>query len=329
MNTSPSDESIHLTSARAGNNEAFTALVEPHRKPLLVHCYRMSGSLDDAEDLVQETFLRAWSKLKSYDGHGSFRNWLYVIATRLWLDEFRKRRKRIFLPIDGDPADPDSPPRPDSSASFLDPLPASWLTNLDPTPEFSYERRETISFAFMVALQKLNARQRVVLILREVFNWSAEEVAGALELTVDSVNNLLYRARKNLEPSPFEETPAPKQYLNQFVNAWESGDVHSLIDLLHQKATFAMPPMGVWYAGRESIQRALQNLVFMPRVKWKLIPTAANGGPAFGIYRADEENFQAAGLLLPIFSNDKIVEVTAFLSPKLVTRFGLPQDLLP
>ncbi len=320
-------ESERFASARAGDNEAFTALVEPHRKPLLVHCHRLSGSLDDAEDLVQETFLRAWGKLKSFDGQGSFRNWLYVIAMRLWLDEFRKRKKRILLPIDGDPSDPDVPPQPNLSASFLDPLPDSWLTSADPTPEFSYERRETISLAFMVALQKLNPRQRVVLILREVFNWSAEETAAALDLTVDSVNNLLYRARKNLEASPFEETPAPKRYLNQFVAAWESGDVPSLIRLLHQKATFAMPPMGVWYAGRASIQRALQNLVFMPGAKWKLVPASANGGPAFGIYRLEGENYHASGLLLPIFAGEEIIEVTAFLSPRLVARFGLPEKL--
>ncbi|HET9908565.1 MAG TPA: sigma factor-like helix-turn-helix DNA-binding protein, partial [Anaerolineales bacterium] len=167
----------------------------------------------------------------------------------------------------------------------------------------------------------------VVLILREVFNWSAEEVAGALDLTVDSVNNLLYRARKNLEPSQMEENPAPKHYLDQFVKAWEAGDVHSLIQLLHQKATFAMPPMRVWYAGRESIQRALQNWVFAPGVKWKLIPTAANARPAFGIYREAEGSYIAFGLLLPIFSKEEIVEVTAFLSPQLVTRFGLPENL--
>ena len=321
-------ESEHLASAIAGNNEAFTALVEPHRKSLLVHCYRMSGSLDDAEDLVQETFLRAWGRLKSYERQGSFRNWLYVIATRLWLDEVRKRNKRILLPLDGDPANPDSPPQPPASpASWLDPLPESWLTSNAPSPEFIRERRETISFAFMVALQKLNARQRVVLILREVFNWSAEEVAEVLGLTVDSVNNLLYRARKNLEPSQYEETPAPKQNLDQFVNAWESGDVHSLIQLLHQKATFTMPPMGVWYAGRESIQRALQNFVFVPDSKWKLIPTSANGYPAFGIYRAEGEKYQAFGLLLPIYAGDKIIEVTAFLSPQLVTRFGLSETI--
>jgi RNA polymerase sigma-70 factor (ECF subfamily) len=321
------NEAEHLSSARAGDNQAFTALVEPHRKPLLVHCYRLSGSLDDAEDLVQETFLRAWNKLKSFDGQGSFRNWLYVIATRLWLDEFRKRKKRILFPIDGHPSDPDSPPQPNVSASFLDPLPGVWLISLDPTPEHSYERRETISLAFMVALQKLNARQRVVLILREVFNWSAEEVADALGFTVGSVNNLLYRARKNLETSAFEETPAPKQYLAQFVNAWEAGDVHSLVQLLHQNATFAMPPMGAWYAGRETIQRALQNFVFMPNIKWKLIPTSANGHSAFGIYRGEGKDYQAFGLLLPIFADDKIVEVTAFLSPQLVVRFGLPQSM--
>jgi len=304
-----SNENENLASARAGDNNAFNALVEVHRKPLLVHCYRLSGSLDDAEDL------------------GSFRNWLYVIATRLWLDEFRKRKKRILLPIDGDPSNPDEPPHPNLSAFYLDPLPDSWLTSPDPTPEHSYERRETISLAFMVALQRLNARQRVVLILREVFNWSAEETAAALNLTVDSINNLLYRARKNLEPSSYEETPAPKQHLAQFVNAWESGDVTSLIRLLHQKATFAMPPMGLWFAGRESIQRALRNLVFMPNVKWKLILTSSNGRPAFGIYRAEGETYQAFGILLPIFSGDEVVEVTAFLSPHLVTRFGLSMQL--
>ncbi len=326
MIESPTNEPEYLNSARAGNSDAFNALVEPHRKPLLVHCYRLSGSLDDAEDVVQETFLRAWEKLKSYEALGSFRNWLYVIATRLWLDEARKRKKRILLPLDGDPADPDSPPTlPTSPASWLDPLPESWLSGVGPSPEFSYERRETISLAFMAALQKLNARQRVVLILREVFNWSAEDAADTLGLTVDSVNNLLYRARKNLEVSQFEEIPASEQNLDHFVNAWESGDVHSLIQLLHEKATFAMPPMGVWYAGRESIQRALQNFVFLPGIRWKLIPTSANGRPAFGIYREEGENYQAAGLLLPVFAQGKIAEVTAFLSPQLIGRFGLPQ----
>ncbi len=321
---------MSLAAARAGNTQAFDALVETYRRSLLLHCYRLSGSLDDAEDLVQETFVRAWSKLKSFEGEGSFRNWLYVIATRLWLDEARKRKQRVLLPLDGDPADPDSPPPlPTSPASWLDPLPESWLMSVDPSPEFSYERRESISFAFLVALQKLNARQRVVLILREVFNWSAEEVSDALGLTVDSVNNLLYRARKNLEASPYPESISPKQYLDLFVNAWESGDVHSLIHLLHEKATFAMPPMGVWYAGRESIQRALQNFVFMSGVKWKLTPTSANGQPAFGIYRGREaeESYRVFGLLLPIYAGDKIVEITAFLSPQLVTRFNLPETM--
>jgi RNA polymerase sigma-70 factor (ECF subfamily) len=315
------------TNSIAGNREAFDALIEPHRKSLLVHCYRLSGSLDDAEDLVQETFIRAWSKVESFQGGGSFRNWLYVIATRLWLDEFRKRKKQVLLPIDGDPSDPDIPPHPDISASYLDPLPDSWLISPDLTPEHSYERRETISFAFMVALQKLNARQRVVLILREVFNWSAEETSAALDLTVDSVNNLLYRARKNLGSPRYETTSTSNEYLTQFVHAWESGDVPSLIQLLHEEATFAMPPMGVWYVGRVSTQRALQNLVFLPNVNWKLIPTSANGHPAFGIYRAEGDGYQAFGLLLPIFAEGKIVEVTAFLSPQLVEKFGLSQAL--
>lgn len=321
------NENEMIKTASEGDSQAFDLLVEPHRKPLLLHCYRLSGSLDDAEDIVQETFLRAWNKLKSFDGNGPFRNWLYVIATRLWLDEYRKRKKRILLPIEGDPSDPRLPPQPDFSASFLDPLPDSWLSGTGPSPEFSYERRESISLAFMVALHKLNARQRTVLILREVFNWSAEETAAALSLTVDSVNNLLYRARKNLEASPYEETSTPKVHLDQFVQAWEAGDIPSLVRLLHQKATFAMPPMRVWYAGRESIQLALQNLVFAPGVKWKLMPTQANGNPAFAIYRSDGGAYHAFGVLLPIFNGDGIIEITAFLSPQLVSRFGLDLNL--
>ncbi len=330
MNSSTQNEMGYLASARAGDSEAFGTLIEPYRKPLLVHCYRMSGSLDDAEDLVQETFIRAWEKINGY-GKGAFRNWLYVIATRLWIDEARKRNKRVLLPIDGSPADPNSHPLPPtSSETWLDPLPGSWITSADPSPEFSYERRESVSLAFMVALQKLNVRQRVVLILRGVFNWRAEEVAEALELSVASVNNLLYRARKNLESSRYEESPTEKQDLDHFVNAWEAGDVHSLIELLHEKATYAMPPMGIWFAGKEAILQAMQNFVFVPGVEWKLFPTLANGSPAFGLYQKTENSqaYQAFGLILPIYNTSgKITELTAFLSSQLVKRFELPPTL--
>jgi RNA polymerase sigma-70 factor, ECF subfamily len=323
------NEVEHLASARSGNMEAFSALTEPYRKPLLVHGYRLSGSLDDAEDLVQDTFLRVWNNLGSYEGRGSFQNWLYVIATRLWLDEARKRKKRVLLPLDGDPADPDAPPQPPAVLSaWLDPLPDSWLTASDPSPEFAYERRETISYAFMTTLQKLNARQRVVLILREVFTWSAKDVASALGFSVDSVNNLLYRARKNLKSVPYTETQVPEQVLDQFVDAWESGDVDGLIALLHEKATFAMPPMGLWYSGQASIRRVLQNFVFLPGADRKLLPARANGFSAYGMYQSsqDSSSYEAAGLILPIFSmeDERIRPLTAFLSPQLVKRFGLP-----
>ncbi|MEM7348832.1 MAG: RNA polymerase subunit sigma-70 [Chloroflexota bacterium] len=320
----------NLAAACAGDTQAFNALVEPHRNPLLVHCYRLSGSLDDAEDLVQETFVRAWNKVDSYKQKGAFRNWLYVIASRLWLDEVRKRKKQVLLPLDGSPADPDSPPLPPTgSAVWLDPLPNSWLTSVETSPESSYERQETISLAFMVALQKLNASQRVVLILRQVFNWRAEEVADALGITVASVNNHLYRARKMLIGAEYEEGVAPKKALDNFVQAWEAGDVPALINLLHDKATFAMPPMGVWYVGPATIGQALQNFVFRPDVTWKLVLTIANGRPAFGIYQAAAgmQSYQPFGLILPIFSaeNNRVIEITAFLSPHLVKRFDLPE----
>lgn len=326
------NEIEHLASAQQGNSEAFAALVEPYRKPLLVHCYRLSGSLDDAEDIVQETFLRAWHKVQTFLGDGSFRNWLYTIATRLWLDEVRKKKKQVLLPLDGSPADPYAPLTPPTApAAWLDPLPQSWLAGTDPSAESSYELRETVSLAFMAALQKLNAHQRTVLLLRLVFHWRAEEVAEALGLTIASVNNHLYRARKNLKLSQYTETPIAQQHLERFVQAWEAGDVPDLIALLHDKSTFAMPPMGVWYAGREAIQQALQNFVFMPNSVWKLKQTMANGRPAFGIYQlaTKTQTFEPFGLILPICSGKegRIIEITAFLSPHLIERFGLPHRL--
>ena len=329
MQTHVPDETEKIASARMGNAEAFSALVEPYRKPLMVHSYRMSGSLDDAEDLVQETFLRAWNKIDSYKGEGPFLNWLYVIATRLWLDEVRKRKKQVLLPLNGPPANPNAPLQPPTApAAWLDPLPGEWLIGTDPSAEVSYELRESVSLAFMVALQKLNPRQRVVLLMRAVFNWKADEVAELLGLTAASVNNHLYRARQTLAVSQYEEIQASKQNLDPFVNAWEAGDVPALIELLHDSATFAMPPMGVWYAGPAAIQKALGNFVFMPGVAWKLLPTTANGRPAFGLYQGLGEAvaYQAFGLIVPIASAEdgKIIDITAFLSPQLVERFGLP-----
>ncbi|GJM42246.1 MAG: ECF RNA polymerase sigma factor SigG [Ardenticatenaceae bacterium] len=332
MNISPLNEPEHLAAAQKGSSEAFAALVEPYRKPLLVHCYRLTGSLEDAEDVVQDTFIRAWHKVSSFLGDGSFRNWLYTIATRLWLDVVRKRKKQVLLPLDGSPADPNSPFTPPTApAAWLDPLPQTWLASSDISTESAYELKESVSLAFMVALQKLNAHQRVVLILRLVFHWQAKEVAEALGMSVASVNNHLYRARKNLSVYTSEEPPLPNQQLNKFVTAWESGDVNGLIDLLHTKATFAMPPMGVWYAGSGSIRQALQNFVFMPGVEWKLEKTMANGRSAFAIYQRSKQiqPYQAFGLILPIFSGEegRITEITAFLSPHLIERFGLPIQL--
>lgn len=331
MHTHPPNEINYLASAQKGNADAFTALVEPYRKPLLVHCYRLSGSLDDAEDIVQETFIRAWNKVHAFLGEGSFRNWLYTIATRLWLDEVRKNKKQVLLPLDGPPADPNSALTPPAEpASWLDPLPNSWLAGTDPSAESTYELQETVSLAFMVALQKLNAQQRVVLILRLVFQWSAEDVADTLDLTVASVNNHLYRARKNLDSAHFIEAPLPMQRLDHFVHAWEAGDVNGLIALLHEKATFAMPPMGVWYAGREAIQQALQNFVFIPDSNWKMMRAMANGRSALGIYQFAKatQTYQPFGLILPIGNKEgSIIEITAFLSPHFIERFELPHSI--
>lgn len=320
----------HLENARAGSAEAFSALVDPYRKQLLVHCYRMSGTLEDAEDLVQETTLRAWNKLDAFRGSGAFRNWLYTIATRLWLDQARKR-KPLLLPLDGPPSDTHSIPKPPTNGAWLDPLPGDWITGEDPTPEHVYQQGETISLAFMIALQKLNTPQRIVLILRDVLDWPAGEVAERLNISVAAVHNHLYRARITLQYTHPDELQAPEKSLNQFVVAWEAGDVPALIELLQQEVTFAMPPMGVWYQGQAAVQQALKNYVFIPGVRWKLSPTSANGRPAFGLYQlaGDATFYTLSGLILPLFTmqDGKISELTSFLTPQLASRFGLPPTL--
>lgn len=319
-------ERINL--ARSGSAEAFSALVEPYRRQLTVHCYRLSGSLDDAEDIVQEAFLRAWEKLKTFRGEGSFRNWLYMIATRLWVDEIRRRGKQVLLPLDGAPAAPNAPPKPPGEpAAWLDPWPDAWLLGSDPSAESAYEQREAISLAFMVALQKLNVPQRVVLLLRSVYNFPAEEVAAVLGVTTASIHNHLYRARQTLENAPLIETPISNGEMDRFMAAWEAADIDVLIDLLHEEATFAMPPMGVWYAGRAAIGQALSNFVFTPGVAWKCAVTRANGRPACAIYRqaGDDPAYHPFAILLPACDTPGggIRALTAYLAPGLFERFGL------
>ena len=343
------DEADHLAAARNGDTGQFSALTEPYRRELQVHCYRILGSLHDAEDLVQETFLRAWKRLETFEGRASFRSWLYKIATNACLDFLDQQRSRRFLPTTNLPSsDPQagiSPPNPE--ASWLEPFPDEWL--IDPSavnPEARYTDTESISLSFLTALQVLPPRQRAVLILRDVLDFSAVETAGVLEITVSSANSALHRARTTLsqryhgqkeERATTSPTDERIQWLlDHFVRAWENADVDGLVALLKEDAILAMPPSPSWYQGREAIRVFVAATIFANEGmfggkashRWQLRPTKANGSPAFAIYQRDAKNeFPAFGLLVLTREADRLKQIISFIDPSLPPYFGRPAML--
>jgi RNA polymerase sigma-70 factor (ECF subfamily) len=324
-------------------------LTEPYRRELQVHCYRILGSLHDAEDLVQETFLRAWKRLETFEGRASFRSWLYKIATNACLDFLDQQRSRRFLPNTSLPSsNPQagiSPPNPEMT--WLEPFPDEWL--IDPSalnPEARYTDTESISLSFLTALQVLPPRQRAVLILRDVLDFSAAETAEVLEITVSSANSALHRARTTLSQryhGPREERSASsptderiRWLLDHFVRAWENADVDGLVALLKEDAILAMPPSPSWYQGRDAIRVFVAATIFAnegmfsgkARYRWRLVPTKANGSPAFAIYqRADNNEFLAFGLLVLSCEADLLTQIISFIDPSLPPNFGLPATL--
>lgn len=328
-----------LAAARSGDQSAFAALTEPHRRELLSHCYRMLGSLEDAEDQVQETLLRAWRRLETYQGAGTLRAWLYKIASNACVDLLRRRPKRS-LPLElrppSDPAAPFEPPL--TEPVWIEPFPDERLAPQEASPEARYEARESISFAFMIALQELPPRQRCALILGDVLDWQAAEVAGVLEVSVSAVNSLLHRARLTLkqryhqkgEPKP---PPAPQQaqLLERYLAAWESADIDGIVSLLTEDAAFPMPPLPGWYRGRDAIRRFIlaTSLAGEAAGRWKLLPIRANDSPGFAFYVRDE----AGGKYLPFalqvlrFEGEQFGNVTTFGAPNLFPAFGLPAEV--
>jgi RNA polymerase sigma-70 factor, ECF subfamily len=334
------DEVKYVSAAQAGDQEAFEGLVEPYRRELFVYCYRMLGSLQDAEDVVQET----WLRLETFHYHVSFRAWLYKIATHLCLDTLEKRPRRTLpaaaYPVD-DPRGPIAAPIEDPI--WLEPLPDEWLADEAANPEARYLLQESISLAFLVALHLLPPRQRAVLILREVLDWRAREVAHLLGLSIPAVNSALHRARTTMAKhyradgrETFELKPedeAIRTLLNACVHAWETGNLAELIALLTDDAVLAMPPTPSWYQGREAIRTFLTTSMFagVGHLKgYRLIPTHANGQPALAIYRRTSADGAYRAYSLQVLTIDRasgyIAEVTSFLSPELFARFGLPQD---
>ena len=328
--------SVLLRAARGGDEDAFRRLVEPYRGELHAHAYRMLGSVHDAEDALQDALLRAWRALGRFEERASLRSWLYTIATNTCLTQIGRRPKRI-LPVDFGPAtDPHAGPgEPLVESVWVEPYPDAELGLQDGLagPDARYEQRESIELAFVVALQHLPATQRAVLILREVLGFSAKEVAATLETTVASVNSALQRARASLEDRlPDRSQQATLQALGDaelrrlvdtYVQAWERNDVDTVVAMLAQDATFAMPPLASWFGPRDQIEAFLAGFPLSGAWRWKALRTRANGQEALAFYAWDEE----AGAHLPFalnvltFRGSEISDVVAF-----VTRSTQPAE---
>jgi len=317
-------------------------LTEPYRRELQVHCYRMLGSLTEAEDLVQETLLRAWKSRRTYAGRAPVRAWLYKIATNVCLDELAMRSRRGLPASFFEPADPLEPPAaPVLDPIWLEPYPDALLPETRADPAARYDQSESVRLAFLVALQELPPRQRAILLLRDVLGWTAAEVAEMLRLSGSSVTSALYRARVTLSTRGNEERwvavvpelddPVERRLLERYVLAWETADIEGLTLLLKEDATFPMPPLPGWYRGRADI-RAFVSATILPgeaRGRWKLLPTRANGRPAFGLYRRrdDRPGYAAFAIQVVRFEGGLVVDATTFGFPQLFGRFGLPDEL--
>ncbi len=328
-------EVARVAAARGGNQQEFRALTDPHRRELTVHCYRMLGSIEDAEDALQDTLLRAWKGLDTFDGRAPFRAWLYRIATNASLDLYEKRKRRT-LPVESHPAarPGEMPAPPVEEVEWVTPFPDADLVEATLGNEAIHSARESITLAFVVALQHLPARQRAVLLLRDVMGMSAAEVAELLDGTVAAVNSALQRARATLEEKrgPLPAIPDEKEQralLARYVKAWERGDVDGLVALFSESATFAMPPSPTWYLGHAGITDLLRNVVFtQPGAHAKQVPFDANGQPAFGSYvPRPDGGYALLGIHLVTIDRDRIASAISFLDPALVARFGLPATL--
>ncbi len=331
-----------LEAARRGDDDAFGRLAGPYRGELHAHCYRMLGSAADAEDALQETLLRAWRGLPRFEGRSSVRSWLYKIATNACLRAIERRPRRV-LPVDyGAAADPhDDPGEPLTEAVWLEPYPDERLgpgSGLA-SPEARYEQREGVELAFIAALQHLPARQRAVLILRDVLGFSARETAATLETTPVSVDSALQRAHKTVDQRLPEQSQqatlrslsdgALRQVVQRYVTAWERNDVGAVVAMLAEDAKLAMPPLPAWYLGRERVGIFLGAGPMSGATRWRLIPARANAQLAFGLYAWDDGTraFLPRAVDVLTLRGGQIQEITAFLTPAAFPGFGLPASL--
>jgi RNA polymerase sigma-70 factor (TIGR02960 family) len=327
-----------ISRARAGDGDAFRELTEPHRRELQVHCYRMLGSFQDAEDALQDTLLAAWQGLGGFEGRASLRTWLYRIATHRCLDALRSASRRPAKAWDVPGVEPPEPTRL-GEVVWLQPFPGALLEgviDMPPGPEARYEQTEAISLAFVTALQVLPPRQLAVLILRDVLGFHASEVADMLDSTVESVNSAVKRARAGLqrrrprtagrEPPPASGSPAENAIVAEFVRAWESADLGGLVALLTDDVFMSMPPMPLEYQGRDVVAHFCARLFGADR-RFDLVPARANDQPAFGAYlRAPDGIRHGVGLYVLTLTGDRIGAMTRF-ENSVLPWFGLPRSL--
>jgi RNA polymerase sigma-70 factor (TIGR02960 family) len=327
-----------ISRARAGNDDAFRALTEPHRRELQVHCYRMLGSFQDAEDVLQDTMLAAWQGLAGFEGRASVRTWLYRIATNRCLNALRSASRRPAKEWDVPGVELPEPSRL-GEIVWLEPFPDTLLEgaiNVPLGPEARYVQTESISLAFVRGLQVLPPRQLAVLILRDVLGFHANEVAEMMESTVESVNSALKRARASLlrrrppatgrELPPAPDSPSEDAIVTKFVTAYESADVKALVALLTDDIFISMPPMPFEYEGRDVVARFCASIFGSGR-RFSLVRTRANGQPAFGIYlHGSDGTRQGVGLHVLTLTGDRICAMTRF-ENNVLPWFGLPRSL--
>jgi RNA polymerase sigma-70 factor (ECF subfamily) len=326
-----------VTRAQAGDPDAFAELVEGHRRELEVHCYRVLGSAQDAEDTVQETFLAAWQNIAGFEARSSVRTWLYRIATNRCLAALRSARRRQPPQVTV-PAGPYPEPNATSDVMWLEPYPDLLLEDIAdaaPGPDAHIEAREAISLAFVAALQLLPPRQRVVLVLRDVLGFRAKQVAAMLDTSEESISSALRHARSNLhsrlpppaDPPPAPNTQAERAVIEHLVTAYEAGDVAALVALLTEDAIITAPLADGAYAGPAAAARVF-DAIFAQDRSYRLIPARANRQPAYGVYIQDPATgvLHANGMLVLTLAGDRIRAMTRF-DNSVIAKFGLPRRL--
>jgi RNA polymerase sigma-70 factor (TIGR02960 family) len=327
-----------LIRARAGDHQAFAALTDPHRRELQLHCYRILGQVQDAEDAVQETLLSAWRALESFEERSTLRSWLYRIATNRCLNMLRDsgRRPRTGSGLAYTPPEPTRY----GEVLWLEPYPDALLEGIADGaagPEARYETREAVTLAFLTALHRLPPRQRAVLVLRDVLGFSAAEVAVMLETTPTSVNSALIRARATIEergPRAYDRAPLARsaqeeELVARFADAFERGDVEPIVALLAEDALLTMPPEPHEYEGHAAIKQVYAQAFARRDNPHRLIPTRANSQPAFVQYVKDPHSDigRAFGLLVLTLDGDRISHITRFAAISALPHFGLPRTI--